>query len=223
MHTLGIWAGNRGAHVFSWRERCFELALAVGVPLLALGAAAGGSLLAAYGPDGWPSELVGGGIVLIACAGAFFSGVFYDNVLAFFSGVPLLLACLGVAGMVDEAALRSRGEATTCTVTEVDVRVETSTYTDSDGMTHTTTTTYYDHALDCDAAAGPRAMTRTERLADAGKRIDLTYDPHGRVKPQLTGEVSEGNHSNEWMFGLGLAITLVIRVPVGLTEGSDWW
>ncbi|MFB7652489.1 MULTISPECIES: hypothetical protein [unclassified Streptomyces] len=43
------------------------------------------------------------------------------------------------------------------------------------------------------------------------------------MKPQLTGEVAEDDRSNEWMLGLGLAITLITRVPVGLTEGSDWW
>ncbi|WP_326599308.1 hypothetical protein [Streptomyces sp. NBC_01803] len=205
----------------SWSERCFELALAVGVPLLAVGGAAGGSLLVAHGPDGWPSTLTGGGLVLVACVGAFFSGVLYDNTLAFFSGFPLLVACIGAAGMVEEAALRSRGEATMCTVTEVDTRVETTTHTDSEGFTHTTTTTYYDHTLDCDATGGPDLMTRTERIADAGERIDVTYDPEGRVSPELTGDVSKGNHSNEWMLGIGLTVTLAIRVPVGLTEGSD--
>ncbi|MFB7652488.1 MULTISPECIES: hypothetical protein [unclassified Streptomyces] len=84
-----------------------------------------------------------------------FSSALYDNVLAFLSGIYLLVACIGAAGMVEEAALRSPGDATTCTVTEVNVRVETSTHTDSDGMTHTTTKTHYDHALDCDAATGP--------------------------------------------------------------------
>lgn len=201
-------------------DRGFEFARAVGIPLLAVGVAAGGSLLAAHGPGGRAGTLIGGVLVLAACVGAFFSGVSYDNVVAFFSGIPLLLACMGAVGMVEEAALRSRGEATICTVTEVDVRRETSTYTDSEGFTHTTTTTYYDHALDCDATDGPAAMTRTEKVAGAGERVHVTYDPQGRVDSDLTEEIREDDRGNEWRFGLGLAVTLLIRVPIGLTVGG---
>lgn len=200
--------------------RDFELARAVGIPLLAVGVAAGGSLLAAHGPGGRVGTLIGGVLVLAAYVGAFFSGFSYGNVVAFFSGIPLFLACLGAAGMVEEAALRSRGEATICTVTEVDVRRETSTHTDSEGFTHTTTTTYYDHALDCDATDGPAAMTRTGKVADVGERVHVTYDPQGRVESDLSKEVREDDRGNEWMFGLGLAVTLVIRVPTGLTVAS---
>ncbi|MBQ1119305.1 hypothetical protein KBZ21_17655 [Streptomyces sp. A73] len=180
-----------------WPVVLFHAMGAVGAPLLIVGMAYGG---ASYAVNGGPdsSVYVGNALVIIAFLGAFGTGFLSDPdhpfqpLVAILTSVLLAGAVLGVAAAVDDETLRSRGKATRCTVLDVDRQVHESTYTDSNGITHTTTTIDYKHKLDC-AAGRPDSMTLKKKRADEGERIQVTYDPRGRLDPLPTDRLERGS------------------------------
>ncbi|MGI5347849.1 hypothetical protein ACQEU8_06590 [Streptomyces sp. CA-250714] len=168
---------------------------AVVAPLLVLGMAYGGARYAANGSPG-SSVFIGNALVIVAFITAFGTGFLLDPdhpfqpLVAIVTSVLLALSVIGLADEVSNNILRTRGEATRCTVLDVDRQVHTSTYTDSNGVTHTTTKVNYKHKLDC-AAGRPDSMTLDKKRAEKGERIEVTYDPRGRLDPKPTAMLAE--------------------------------
>ncbi|MFD7236159.1 hypothetical protein ACFWAT_12735 [Streptomyces syringium] len=202
-----------------------RLAAAVGLPVAAVGLVIGARWLNAYGAGGVIAGVLGVLMVLAAMAIWVFSPSLSESGVVFFvSAVTLAIALGGAYAGVDKWVLHSRGVRAQCAVLDVDKRVERHTTTDAQGFSSTTTTTSYDHRLDC-AGGRPRAMTTSRRIADKGDRLTVAYDPDGRVGPVPGGDVSDGGTAR-WVCGLGLAVTIVLRVGdvlVHRRRGDGWY
>jgi hypothetical protein len=190
-----------------------QLALAIVQPVVAFGLVWMGAHQYAYvsRPLGI-ALVVGGALVVLA---------------AFFLEIPLLvhllcivalwLAISGVFGGVVGHALQERGVVAACTVLDVRTRVETRTSTDADGHnTGTSSTTYYDHELDCGAAPVTK-LTSSSALAARGERLDVTYDPEGRMSPWPVADLPSSG-SALVLGWIALAATVALRVAAVLFE-----
>ncbi|NYI03791.1 hypothetical protein [Allostreptomyces psammosilenae] len=203
-----------------WRWLALDVAVAVGVPLLAVGLAYGGAWLNAHGP-GWPSEFLGNVVLFVGFALGFFSCVLYLRSERWFftqflvgavSGLLLALVVNEVAGTVARDVMRSRGQSTTCEVLDVEVQVRTSNSYDSQGrVVSTSTTTYYVHRLDC-AAGRPDEMTLGASWGGPGDRIRVTYDPRGRLDPRPTELVEQEGGGPNTLARVAFASAVALRL-----------
>ncbi|MBO8192262.1 hypothetical protein ITI46_11375 [Streptomyces oryzae] len=195
----------------------------MGAPLLVVGMAYGG---ATYAVDGGPgvSVFFGNALVVVAFLLAFATGFLYQPghplqpFVAIVTSVLLAAGVLGISNKVEDETLRARGESTDCRVLDVDRQVHTSTYTDSNGVTHTTTTVDYKHKLRC-AGGRPDSMTLEKKYADKGERVEVTFDPRGRVDPEPTRLLERDSpwHTTAWvapLVAIGLRLLVLLAAVV---------
>ncbi|MBO8188675.1 hypothetical protein [Streptomyces spirodelae] len=181
---------------------------------------------ASYAVNGEPdhSVFIGNALVIVAFLGTFGTGFLSDPshpsqpFVAILTSLLLAASVIGVTEVVNGETLRSRGRSTHCTVLDVDRQVHTYTYTESDGTTHTTTTVDYKHKLDC-AAGRPDSMTLDKKQADKGDRIEVTYDPRGRLDPRPTKWLEKRSKWHTLAYTLppvaiGLRLLVLIRAAV---------
>jgi hypothetical protein len=201
-----------------WRS----VAVAVGQPLVLVGAAAGDAALGAY-PGGPATGVVH--VVLIVLVGLLWlAGIALDaHPLALFLGsIAGLVALTAAYGSAEASALHERSERTSCAVEAVTERIEYSAYTVPDAgppaqypvppapqppfpdpvfdhyddTDHRTPKTYYDYRLTCDR--GPVATASwSSRPAEAGQRIDVVYDPLGLVDPVPAADYTDSDGTAE--------------------------
>ncbi|MGW3723949.1 hypothetical protein [Streptomyces sp. NPDC000851] len=194
-----------------------DVFIAVAIPVSVVGITYAGAMLNAHGP-GWPSAVFGAVMILAGFSGGFFSFLLYLRSERWFiaqflvMGLSSLLLCgvaAAVSGFVEDEVLQTRGRHTTCTVVEVDEQQHTTTHYDSAGnVTHTSTRTDYVHRLNC-AAGRPDKFIMGVRWASPGSRLDVTYDPRGRVGAVPTELV--GSEGESWPLvwaGVGVVITV---------------
>jgi hypothetical protein len=199
------------------RERGLAALLAVGAPLGALALVVGQEALNAYGPsllaDNWVGSLLLFVMMMAGYALVVFTQLRYENILVFFGASALLFFGVAITGhAVSQQAMHKRGRTTACTVKKVDRRVVTS--TDSEG--HTTTDVYYDHTLAC-AEPRVRMMTTGSRVAEPGGRIQVVYDPLGRLGPRPAGSVGDPGTSlkrGTALFGGGVLLRVLYELDV---------
>jgi hypothetical protein len=107
----------------------------------------------------------------------------------------------------------------------LNVAERTETTTDYDSTTHTTSTTthtYYDYQLRC-ADTHINTMTLSSRAsAGQGQQLDVTYDPHDRVDPKPSDDVTDGSG---WFLAawISLALSVLARVIGVVWEALDPW
>jgi hypothetical protein len=191
--------------------------LAVGAPLTGTALIVAQAALVAYGPstlaDNWAGTALLFVMMMAGYALLVFTQLRYENVLVFFGAFLLLvIGASMLAHAVSDQALHERGRTTACTVQKVDRREVTS--TDSDG--NTTTDVYYDHDLAC-AEPRVRTMTTGSRIADRGERIQVVYDPRGRLAPRPAGSVGDPGTSLKWgaaLFGGGVLLRVLFELDV---------
>lgn len=191
--------------------------LAVGAPLAGMALIVARAALVAYGPSALAGNWAGTALLFVMMMAGYallvFTQLRYENVLVFFGAFLLLvIGASMVAGAVSDQALHERGRTTACTVQKVDRREVTS--TDSDG--NTTTDVYYDHDLAC-AEPRVRTVTTGSRVADRGERIQVVYDPRGRLDPRPAGSVGDPGTSLKWgaaLFGGGVLLRVLFELGV---------
>lgn len=191
--------------------------MAVGAPLAGMALVVGRTALTAYGPSAlagnWAGTALLFAVMMAGYALLVFTQLRYENVLVFFGAFFLLvIGASMVAGAVSDQALHERGRTTACTVQKVDRREVTS--TDADG--NTTTDVYYDHDLAC-AEPRVRAMTTGSKVADRGERVQVVYDPRGRLDPRPAGSVGDPGTSLKWgaaLFGGGVLLRVLFELDV---------
>ncbi|MFB9903878.1 hypothetical protein [Allokutzneria oryzae] len=217
-----------------WLERwgvTGNLIIAVCQPLVLLGLLAGVEHLAVHGPDTGTATFYK--VVLVVLVGVVWllSIVLSAHPLPLFLGAVASMIAMGatVSG-IESATIHERGLRTTCLVLDVAKRTETTSHFESTtnpdgtpgpGRWTTTTTTYYDHRLRCDD--GPiDKMTRHSVAADEGQRLEIAYDPVGRVDPMPASEVTDGSGARDIaLIALGMAV--VLRVGGVLWERRHGW
>ncbi|WP_141577044.1 hypothetical protein [Actinomadura sp. WMMA1423] len=191
--------------------------LALGAPLTGITLIVARAALAAYGPsplaDNWAGTALLFVMMMAGYALLVFTQLRYENVLVFFGAFFLLvIGASMVAGAVSAQALHKRGRTTVCTVQKVDRREVTST----DGNGNTTTNVYYKHDLAC-AEPRVRTMTTGSRVADRGERVQVVYDPRGRLDPRPAGSVGDPGTSLKWgaaLFGGGVVLRVLSELDV---------
>ncbi|GGP90029.1 hypothetical protein BKA00_000732 [Actinomadura coerulea] len=201
--------------------------LAVGAPLAGLALIVAQAALNAYGPSTLAGNWAGTALLFVMMMAGYallvFTQLRYANLLVFFGAFFLLvIGASMVAGAVSDQALRERGRTTACTVQKVDRREVTS--TDSDG--NTTTHVYYDHDLAC-AEPRVRTMTTGSRVAGRGERVQVVYDPRGRLDPRPAGSVGDPGTSlkrGAALFGGGVLLRVLFELNVPpLGPGRGLW
>ncbi|MES9606802.1 hypothetical protein AB0C69_06815 [Actinomadura sp. NPDC048032] len=201
--------------------------LAVGAPLTGLALIVAQAALNAYGPSALAGNWAGTALFFVMMMAGYallvFTQLRYENVLVFFGAFFLLgIGASVVAGAVSDQALHERGRTTACTVQKVDRREVTS--TDSNG--NTTTDVYYDHDLAC-AEPRVRTMTTGSEVADRGERVQVVYDPRGRLDPRPAGSVGDPGSSLKWgagLFGGGVLLRVLFELDVPpFGPGTGFW
>ncbi|WP_433478437.1 hypothetical protein ACQPZP_16200 [Spirillospora sp. CA-142024] len=190
---------------------------AVGAPLAGLALVVGQAALNANGPSALADNWAGTALLFVMMMAGYAVMVFtqlrYENILVFFGAFFLLfLGVTFIANAVSDQALHERGRTTACTVKKVDRREVTS--TDSEG--HTTTDVYYDHELAC-AEPRVREMTTGSPVAERGGRVQVMYDPLGRLDPRPAGSVGDPGTSlkrGAAMFGGGVLLRVLFELNV---------
>ncbi|NDU73425.1 hypothetical protein GWI34_12365 [Actinomadura sp. DSM 109109] len=191
--------------------------LAVGAPVAGTGLVVGKAALVAYGPSilagNWAGKTLLFLVMMAGYALLVFTQIRYENVLVFFGAFVLLsVGTFMLAGSVSDQAMRDRGRTTACTVQDVDRRVVT--HTDSEG--NTTTDVYYEYDLAC-AEPQVRRMTLNGQVADRGERVEVLYDPRGRLAPRLAGSVGDPATPLKWgaaLFGGGVLLRVLFELQV---------
>jgi hypothetical protein len=189
-----------------------QLALAGAQPVVTFGLVWAGAYQYAYGPKPLGVVLVvAGGVALLT--GFVLEVPLLVHLLAI---VALWFAVSGVFGGVIGHAMQERGVVVGCTVLDVKTRVETRTYPNENGTSSTSETTYYDHELLC-ADAPVHTMTLASPAAEKGERLDVAYDPEGRLDPSPAGysATSGGTAVIGW---IALAAAFAVRVAAVLVE-----
>ncbi|MGR6999826.1 hypothetical protein ACU686_19940 [Yinghuangia aomiensis] len=132
-------------------------------------------------------------LLLLAVAGILFWGFGHQPgmIVALVTFLLTGVGAMAAFHAVTEHAFRGRAVTTSCLVRDVDRRVETSSSTDSQGHTTTTTNVYFDYDLACEAGR-PSSMTIQHHAADTGERLDVAYDPKGRLDPRPAADVTDG-------------------------------
>ncbi|QUH01398.1 hypothetical protein HUO13_11795 [Saccharopolyspora erythraea] len=211
-----------------WYESVLaELVVAAGVPLLAIGLMAWGSYLDAYGPGGAAAF----GLQILATLVWLSSLALHpeDAMGANFVALLALMFALGLTKVgIDDAALHERGLRTVCTVLDVVERQETTShYTpssdpDMPGSWSTTTTYYYDHGLRCDGGPVEHLTTEGSAAAKKGERLEIAYDPQGRLGPVPADALTDGTAAKRTAAAL-LAVAVLARVGgVVWLRSSSW-
>ena len=167
-------------------RRLLDAAISVVTALLAMGAAFTASWLTAFGPvtapERWFATSLSASLWLLAyvlvLAGA---ARYFDSHGPWMLAVGASFLSLGfaifqVGFAVEHHAFRVRGEVTSCTVTAIEKRVHSS----HDGGA---TRTFYIHELDC-SEPHVSTMTTGAPVADVGAKVQVRYDPTGRVDPR---------------------------------------
>ncbi|SDM28522.1 hypothetical protein SAMN04489726_0790 [Allokutzneria albata] len=196
-----------------------NLVAAAGQPVLVVGLLAGADHVAAHWPDsGWTGAV---SVILLVLTGlTWLAGIVLaaNPLIVFVGAVASMVAMSAVTSSIDDTALYDRGVRTICDVTAVDRRVETRSHYDANGTWSTSTTAYYDHRLRCDD--GPiEKMTLLSRAAEAGQRLEITFDPLLKVNPVPADTVTDGSGSQQ----LALIATLVaVLTRVGGVLWSRW-
>lgn len=134
------------------------------------------------------------------------------TLVAFVTFFSAFVAVVAADRAVEHHAFRGRAETTSCLVRDVERRVEYSTSTDSNGMTTTHTDVYFDYDLTCDGGR-PTSMTLGHRPADKGARLDVAFDPKGRLAPRPADDVSGG--------GTALWVSLSCLAGTAFLRGAD--
>lgn len=190
---------------------------AVGAPLAGAALIVARAALDAYGPSALAGNWAGSALLFVMMMAGYallvFTQLRYENVLVFFGAFFLLtIGASMVAGAVSDQAMRERGRTTACTVQKVDRREVTS--TDGDG--NRTTDVFYDHDLAC-AEPRVRTMTTGSRVAGRGERVQVVYDPRGRLDPRPAGSVGDPGGSLAWgaaLFGGGVLLRVLFELGV---------
>jgi hypothetical protein len=191
--------------------------LALGAPLGGIALVCAQAALVAYGPSMLAGNWAGKALLFVMMMAGYallvFTQLRYENILVFFGAFFLLaIGATLVANAVSDQAMRERGRTTACTVQKVERREVTS--TDSNG--NTTTDVYYDHDLAC-AEPRVRTMTTGSRVADRGERVQVVYDPRGRLRPRPAGSVGDPGTSLKWgaaLFGGGVLLRVLFELDV---------
>ncbi|MBL7255776.1 hypothetical protein [Paractinoplanes lichenicola] len=140
--------------------------------------------------------------------------------LNFVACILLVFVGGGVLTVGQAGVMAERGVRTACVVTAVDKHTQTHTTYDSPGGGQSTwTETSYVHALRCEDPKVTGITTGT-RLAGAGERLDVDYDPEGRVAP-LPADVTDSRETTErWVWWV-LAAAVLVRVTAVVWEWYD--
>jgi hypothetical protein len=193
-----------------------QLALAVAQPVVAFGLVWVGAHQYAYGSGPLGIALVVGGS-LVLLAGFFLEVSLFVHLLCV---VALWIAISGVFGGVVGQALQERGVVAACTVLDVRTRVETRTSTDTNGHNTTSSTTYHDHELDC-GDAPVHTLTSSSVVAERGERLDVAYDPEGRLSPWPAADLPSSGDAAV-LGWIALVATVVLRVAAVLVEHAPY-
>jgi hypothetical protein len=195
-----------------YHEVGIRLVVAVVQPVMFSGLMLSGAYFNAYGSWTLGLVLVFAGLVI------WLFSIFPEGPtgLMILASAALMITWPAAAQVVDSAALHDRGVRTTCTVLDVSERTETRVTRQGDGNWSWTATTYYDHHLRC-ADDRLQTMTSSSRAADAGQRLDITFDPAGRVEPQPVDTVW-APAVWAWIGGIALAVSVLLRV-IGVLWG----
>lgn len=111
--------------------------------------------------------------------------------VAFVTFFSAFVAVAAADRAVEHHAFRGRAEAASCLVRDVDRREVYSTSTDANGNTTSHWDVSYVYDLACDGGR-PASMTLGHRPADKGERLEVAYDPKGRLDPRPVDDVSDG-------------------------------
>lgn len=111
--------------------------------------------------------------------------------VAFVTFFSAFVAVAAADRAVEHHAFRGRAEATSCLVRDVERREVYSTSTDANGNTTSHWDVSYDYELTCDGGR-PTSMTLGHRPAGKGERLDVAFDPKGRLDPRPVDDVSDG-------------------------------
>jgi hypothetical protein len=237
-----------------WRARLrgrrgpVDVVVAVGQPLLLVGAAVVGARLGAF-PAGAGAEVVQA--VLVPVVGVLWvASVALDAhpVALFLGGIAGVVALLAVLNGTEAAALHERGERTSCAVAAVTERIERSAHVRADDrdapaqwpnppfpppappvsgpgfdpiddFDHDTTTTWYDYRLACDR--GPvTALSLTSRPAGAGNRLEVVYDPLQLVGPVPADDYTDSDGSVERLVAVAATVVMIAVRLVGTLWSS---
>ncbi|WP_347630157.1 hypothetical protein [Actinomadura sp. B10D3] len=200
-------------------DRGLAALLAFGAPGAGLAIVVAEAALAAHGPSALMENWAGTALIIVMLLAGYglivFTQLRYENILVFFGAFLLLSFGAGyVAEAVREQALHERGRTTACTVQSVDRREVTS--TDSEG--HTTTRVYYDHDLACAEPRVRKITTGPPPAAKRGDRIQVVYDPRGRLHPRPAASVDDPGATlkrGAALFGGGVLLRVLyeLRVP----------
>ncbi|GAA4997630.1 hypothetical protein GCM10023205_83890 [Yinghuangia aomiensis] len=142
------------------------------------------------------------------------------TLVAFATFFTAFVAVAAADRAVEHHVFQGRAEATSCLVRDVDRRVEYSTSTDANGTTTSHTNVYYDYDLACDGGR-PTSMTLGHRPAGRGERLDVAFDPEGRLTPRPVDDVTDGGTAL-WVSLSCLGATVVLRGADVFADRRRW-
>lgn len=121
---------------------------------------------------------------------------------------------------VDNWVLDRRGEVTQCTLLDIERREEAA--IDSEG--NLTSQDYYDHHVSC---PNPQVeeFTSGEPVGADGDRVDVLYDPAGRLTPRPAAAVDSPSSLLRWgvpLFTAGIVVRILSELRVSPFRTSDW-
>ncbi len=209
------WISKRFDHGGLFDSFRGDLFVAVAPQSLGVSVMAASAWLSAFGPtflaDNWVVDVLLWLLTFAALGLVVFTSLFYEHWLVFFgSFFALSISLFAVHTAVDEWTFHVRGETTSCTVLAVKEREVTSYHTNADGSSSTTTSTYYDHDLRCDVPE-VREMTTGSSQGDPGTRVDVAYDPMGRLNAQPAAGAGDFAPPM-WIAAVGFTVGTALRV-----------